>query len=122
MEAKTSSQQTRSQLECDGVPNFSSEPMPSSEDAFSYAIARTEKSGSNGQQQANARRYIKRRDMSAMCDSVRAPARKYSRCGSHEGERIGTVNRSIRAQELSVVEASEVDIVPAPARKKKIGA
>ena len=56
--------------------------------------------------------------MSPMCDSVRAPARKDNRCGSHEGERIGTANRSIRAQELSVVEASEVDIVRAPARKK----
>ena len=53
-----------------------------------------------------------------MCDSVRAPARKNNRWGYHEGERIGTANRSIRAQELSVVEASEVDIVPAPARKK----
>ena len=53
-----------------------------------------------------------------MYDSVRAPARKYNRCGSHDGEQIGKANRSIRAQELSVVEASEVDIVPAPAPKK----
>ena len=30
--------------------NCLSEPMLSSEDVFSYAIARTEKSGSNGQQ------------------------------------------------------------------------
>ena len=30
--------------------------MLSSEDAFSYAIARTEKSGSNGQQQADAKK------------------------------------------------------------------
>ena len=31
-------------------------------------------------------------------------------------------NRSIRAQELSVVRRANVDIVPAPARKKVIGA
>ena len=53
-----------------------------------------------------------------MSDSVQAPARKNNRCGSHEGERIGMANRSIRAQELSVVEASEVDMVRAPAREK----
>ena len=51
-----------------------------------------------------------------MCDSVRAPARKNNRCGSHESDRIGRANRSIRAQELSVVKASEFDLVPAPAR------
>ena len=72
--------------------NCSSEPMLSSEDAFSYVIARTEISGSNGQQQAD------------------------------EGERTGKANRSIRAQKLSVVRWSNVDVVPASGPKKIIGA
>ena len=56
--------------------------------------------------------------MSPISDSVRAAARKNNRCGSHEGERTGKANRSIRAQKMSVVNASEFDIVPAPVRKK----
>ena len=66
--------------------------MLSSEDAFSYVIARTEKYGSNGQQQAGER------------------------------ERTGKANRSTRAQKLSVVRWSNVDIVPAFGPKKIIGA
>ena len=37
---------------------------------------------------------------------------------SHAGERIVKANRSIRAQELSVVGRANVDMVPALARKK----
>ena len=37
---------------------------------------------------------------------------------SHAGEQIVKANRSIHAQELSVVRRANVDIVPTPARKK----
>ena len=109
--------------------------MLSSEDAFLYVIARTEKSGSNGQHQADARRQIKKRigDLSPSielwpekkigrkrCLAVARPAN--NRCGSHEGERTGKANRSIRAKKLSVVRWSNVDIVPASGPKKIIGA
>ena len=85
--------------------------MLSSEDAFSYAIARTEKCGSNSQKNCGSNggclpcaipfelrpkkimdvvlmtaSELGRRTDRPICDSVRAPTRKNNRCGSHEGE------------------------------------
>ena len=62
--------------------------MLSSEDAFSYVIARTEKSGLNGQQQAE------------------------------EGERTGKANRSIRAQKLGRSSLASAHVSAPSDRKK----
>ena len=47
----------------------------------------------------------------------RAPSRKIIDTVSHAGERIVKANRSVRAQELSAVRRTNVNIVPAPAQK-----
>ena len=65
--------------------------MLSSEDAFSYVMALTDKSGSNGQQQADVRRQVKKRNRSSVpIDAVPLELRleKNNRCGSHEGEQF----------------------------------
>ena len=51
------------------------------------------------------------------CVSIELPLEKIIDTVSDAGERIVKANRSIRAQELSVVARANVDMVPAPVRK-----